>query len=185
MALAASRWIAKGTVVYVKCDFCMTFDVEEVGRVREPYQSILLKYGWVVPGRRTLVLDCGVGRYANHSCDPSTLPVNPFVEIAIRDIAPRDEITHDYATFGRDISFDCRCGAATCRGKIHVEDCERLESVWAPSITAAMSRFNEVEQPLRSVLEHHTDWLDMLEGRAMIRPIGEVFSFETNLSNYA
>lgn len=78
------------------------------------------------------VIDAAVGgndaRFINHSCAPNceAIDVNRriFIE-AIRDIAPGEELTYDYA-YERDGTEDeeweklyvCRCGAETCRGTI-------------------------------------------------------------------
>jgi D-alanine-D-alanine ligase-like ATP-grasp enzyme len=59
----------------------------------------------------------------NHSCNP-----NAWIEgldlVARRTIAAGDEITVEYATFvaGTGESFDCRCGAEECRGRVSPED---------------------------------------------------------------
>ncbi len=39
---------------------------------------------------------------------------------ALRDIAPDEELTTDYATFcdARMTPFDCQCGSPQCRGRI-------------------------------------------------------------------
>ena len=69
--------------------------------------------------RRVLTMECA--RYLNHSCRPNAKPVlrkGRIVFVALRRIAPGEEITYDY---GRDY-FDaiikpsgCRCAA--CRAK--------------------------------------------------------------------
>jgi SET domain-containing protein len=78
------------------------------------------------------VIDAAVGgneaRFINHSCAPNCEAIDDksriFIE-AIRDIAPGEELTYDYA-YERDGTEDekweqvyaCHCGAATCRGTI-------------------------------------------------------------------
>ena len=52
-------------------------------------------------------------RYVNHSCDNNTKVVN-FCDVAVREIAPGEEITSDYRSGGVEIDFECGCGAATC-----------------------------------------------------------------------
>ena len=60
------------------------------------------------------------GRYANHSCDPNS---EVFTEgrvafiMAIKDIAPGEEITYDY-DFEEGPTHPCRCGSPKCRGYI-------------------------------------------------------------------
>lgn len=81
--------------------------------------------------RRT-VIDAGVGgneaRFINHSCAPNCEAIDDrrriYIE-AIRDIAPGEELTYDYA-YERDGTEDeewerlyvCKCGAPNCRGTI-------------------------------------------------------------------
>ncbi len=65
-------------------------------------------------------------RWFNHSCDPNTEVVSRWdVEkqtvvawwVALRAIAPGEEITYDYA-FVADAAEPCACGSASCRGLI-------------------------------------------------------------------
>ena len=64
-------------------------------------------------------------RWINHSCDPNT-EVEADVDdhgkvwarlVALRDIAPGDELTFDYA-FASQYAIPCRCGTDVCRGLI-------------------------------------------------------------------
>lgn len=59
----------------------------------------------------------------NHSCDPSTgLRLTPkgYRIVALRDIAPGDELSYDYSTYisGDRETLQCECGVAHCRGVI-------------------------------------------------------------------
>jgi hypothetical protein len=65
-------------------------------------------------------------RWLNHSCDPNAevrsrwdAEAGQLVVwwVALRAIAPGDEITYDYA-FVPDVAEPCACGAASCRGVI-------------------------------------------------------------------
>jgi hypothetical protein len=65
-------------------------------------------------------------RWLNHSCDPNSVVVarwHPDEDTvsawwsALRDIAPGEEVTYDYA-FSAQVAEPCYCGAATCRGVI-------------------------------------------------------------------
>ncbi len=65
-------------------------------------------------------------RWINHSCEPNTIvesswdPATRLLEawwVAVRDIAPGDELTYDYAFVG-EAAEPCGCGAPTCRGLI-------------------------------------------------------------------
>lgn len=59
----------------------------------------------------------------NHSCEPSAgirLDRAGYRLIALRDIAPGEEITYDYSTYlaGDHEAMQCCCGARHCRGRI-------------------------------------------------------------------
>lgn len=63
-------------------------------------------------------------RWLNHSCDPNSEVRShwegdrPIVWwVALRDIAPGEELTYDYG-FVADVAEPCACGAASCRGLI-------------------------------------------------------------------
>jgi hypothetical protein len=61
--------------------------------------------------------------WINHSCDPNTNRKTidgQRYEIALRDIAKDEEITHDYCiNGGGDTVWQCNCGAVRCRGAVH------------------------------------------------------------------
>lgn len=65
----------------------------------------------------TLLVVQSPERYVNHSCENNS-EVRDFSDVAIRDIAPGEEITSDYGADGAGQSFDCRCGTPSCRGRI-------------------------------------------------------------------
>lgn len=57
-------------------------------------------------------------RYINHSCDPSTLPING-ADVAVRTIKAGEEITSDYGpVMLRGETMSCQCGYASCSGAI-------------------------------------------------------------------
>jgi uncharacterized protein len=61
--------------------------------------------------------------FTNHSCEPNTgirlLPEGVLI-LALRDIAPHEELTYDYSTYLNNPyeRMTCLCGATTCRGII-------------------------------------------------------------------
>lgn len=91
-------------------------------------------------------------RWFNHSCAPNTEVRSRWDEdrqtvvawwVALRDIAPGEEITYDYA-FVADVAEPCACGAATCRGLIIDPDPaelarvpEHLRGLLRPAVRAA------------------------------------------------
>ena len=64
------------------------------------------------------------GDRINHSCAPNCGMMGNIVVVAMRDIAPGEELTFDYAmSDGSDYDeFDCHCGETACRGQITGND---------------------------------------------------------------
>ena len=60
------------------------------------------------------------GRYTNHSCAPNAAIKDDCRLIALRDIAPGEQICFDYSTTMSENNWTmaCRCGAPNCRGVI-------------------------------------------------------------------
>lgn len=71
--------------------------------------------------------DIGNGEYFNHRCDPNAGFQGTQHLVAMRTIAPGEEITFDYATCmtGDWGDMPCRCGATHCRRFITGNDWRR------------------------------------------------------------
>ena len=66
--------------------------------------------------------------YTNHCCDPNIAIQGQIVFVAMRDISPGEELTHDWATTDDlDYVMECRCGIPNCRGTITGKDWMKKE----------------------------------------------------------
>ena len=67
--------------------------------------------------------------YINHSCNPNVGLRGQIVLVAMRDIAPGEELCFDYAMCDGSVydEFDCACGAPNCRGRVSGDDWQRPE----------------------------------------------------------
>lgn len=67
----------------------------------------------------------------NHSCEPNVGFRGQITYVAMRDILPGEELTHDYAMcFTNAEAFSdlkCKCGSKYCRGKIKGDDWKSKE----------------------------------------------------------
>jgi SET domain-containing protein len=64
--------------------------------------------------------------FSNHSCEPNIGVQGQIIYVAMRDIASREELTHDWAMTDDDENkHPCNCGAATCRKVICGQDWRR------------------------------------------------------------
>jgi uncharacterized protein len=54
--------------------------------------------------------------YTNHSCEPNIAIQGQIIFVAMRDIAPGEELTHDWATTD-DLNYvmECTCRSPNCR----------------------------------------------------------------------
>ena len=61
--------------------------------------------------------------FSNHSCAPNIGVQGQIVFVAMRDIDPGEELTHDWATTDDDTyEMECNCGAPSCRRVITGKD---------------------------------------------------------------
>jgi SET domain-containing protein len=64
--------------------------------------------------------------YSNHSCDANLGMRGEITFVAMRDIRPNEELTHDWATTDDDdYSVECKCGTSRCRGLLTGKDWRR------------------------------------------------------------
>jgi SET domain-containing protein len=66
----------------------------------------------------------GAMLFLNHSCDPNVGVKGQIIFVAMRDIQPGEEITHDWAMTDDDdaTKMKCNCGSTKCRGVITGKD---------------------------------------------------------------
>lgn len=84
-------------------------------------KEIFARYAYPVSNEVFLLWDDDPSGWSpqNHSCNPNTACFGLNVK-AVRNIKKGEELTLDYATLLDEHMepFDCRCGAANCRGRI-------------------------------------------------------------------
>ena len=75
--------------------------------------------------------DCEPADYVNHSCDPNAGLSGQIALVALRRIAPGEEVTYDYAMSDGSAydEFRCLCGAESCRGRVRGDDW-KLAELW-------------------------------------------------------
>jgi SET domain-containing protein len=66
--------------------------------------------------------------FLNHSCEPNVGFAGNIVLVAMRDVAPGEELTTDYALFDdHDGQMTCQCGTGSCRAVVSGTDWKRPE----------------------------------------------------------
>ncbi len=101
------------------------------------YEGQEVTYLFGMEGDRQIIDGHGMAAFLNHSCDPNceTEEIDGHVWIiALRDIAPEEELTYDYNLYDGDDLNDapCSCGAKKCRGFMYeAEEIARLRKLAA------------------------------------------------------
>lgn len=143
----AVRLIPKGTITWA-LDYLD--HVIEPARARElpaVYQPIIDRYAfWDAEGRHVLCWDHG--RFVNHACDATSLPLGSVCEIAVRDILPGEQVTSDYVTLNLVEEMTCRCGSPRCRGVMRPADLPRYVADIDATIRDVAPGLGKVAQPV-------------------------------------
>jgi SET domain-containing protein len=84
-------------------------------------------YLFGMDGGKTIIDGFGMAAFVNHSCDPnceSDQIDRRIWIIALRDIAPGEELTYDYNIYDSEPGdpASCYCGAPNCRGTMLCEE---------------------------------------------------------------
>lgn len=155
VGLFATEPIPAGTVVWLPCVKCPTWSADELSDIPAARFGLLDKYGHLLDDG-TLLLPCMGAFLMNHSCAANVLDTGLDFGLAVRDIAPGEEVTCDYATFTADLgwSMECNCGAPGCRGTITTEQGQDpgLREQLTARIDLALPRVAAVDQPLHDVV---------------------------------
>jgi len=92
---------------------------EEADRIYE-HSSRTYLYG--LEDGKTVIDGVGLGAYLNHSCDPNCevdeIKGRVWI-IALRDIAPGEELLWDYNLYDDEDPAPCYCGSPRCRGTMY------------------------------------------------------------------
>lgn len=147
--VAATANIPHGTITWVRDDFDQRLDADAVARLPELLRVALKRYAYRDLDE-SYVLCWDHARFNNHSCRPACRTVGDF-DIAVRDIAPGEELTIEYAVINVVDMFDCRCGAEQCRREVHSSDAVRYGEAWDAEVLAAMRLAPTIRQPLETL----------------------------------
>lgn len=151
----ATKLIPKGTALYVRDQ--LEIIVERNGALlKNPaYTDIVKKYSYI-DAKGDYVLSWDHGRYVNHCCNPNTVTTGYGFEIALRDIAPGEEVTDDYGLLNLDEEIPLACCKEGCRGVARPEDFDTYADHYDALVTDALTHFYLVDQPLLKFFDRTT-----------------------------
>jgi SET domain-containing protein len=129
--LFASAAIRQGESIWRKDPGEKTYSQAEIDRLTAAQKKNFYNYCYQTgPDQFYGTPDGNAGDdadYMNHSCSPNTWFEADGSMTAMRDIAPGEEITYDYATSESRANFRlrCRCGSPLCRGTVAGDDLKK------------------------------------------------------------
>ena len=174
----ATRFIPKGTITWVRDRLDQSFTPAAVEQLPSLYHEIVLKYSFI-DGRGRFVLCWDHARFVNHSCDPTCRSAGYDFEVAVRDIAPGEELTDDYGSLNLEYNLACSCGLPRCRGLVRPGDLLTYGDDWDRIVAEPFRLIPAVQQPLWPFLEESAAVEAALSG------VGPVASVKANYVNVA
>jgi hypothetical protein len=150
--IVATAPIPRGTITWVLDPLDRALGPAELARLPAAYADLIERFTYGDgAGRRMLLWD--LSRHMNHACAPNCAGTLFGFEVALRDIAPGEELTNDYGTFGSlDEAVECRCGAPGCRGWINQPPTPAQRTALDAALRAALSELTARPQPLAELL---------------------------------
>lgn len=151
----ATAPIPRGTLVVVRdaYDLCLTREafqaLPEVARAAMETYLYHDKQG-------DLVLGWDHARYMNHSCNSNTMMTDYEFEIAVRDIAPGEEITTEYGLLNIQEPYPLACGCTHCRRRLRLDDLDRHAECWDRQIRESLRLIDRCPQPLWALVSERT-----------------------------
>ena len=121
----AKEKIKKNEIIAIKNGYILT--KEEFDNLEQDCKEYCLQIEdkfYLGPKHKEEISDNGI--FINHSCEPNVGFSGQIVYVAMRDIEPDEELTHDYAMCFSDMEhfsdLNCNCGSKVCRHKLKSDD---------------------------------------------------------------
>jgi hypothetical protein len=148
--VVATEALPKGTMVWVQDCLDQVFPPARWHAIGPPVREVLDTYSFR-DATGAFVFCWDHARYVNHSFRPNCM-ITPFaMELAIRDIAPGEELTDDYGTLNIVEPFYPE-EEGESRTVVLPDDLKTYGASWDPQVLAAFSCLDKVPQPLQAFL---------------------------------
>jgi hypothetical protein len=152
----ATRFIPKGTIVYIKDKLELVFTPDDV-RLDDPLYADLIEKFSYTEANGNKVLSWDIAKHVNHCCNCNIISTGYGFEIAIRDILPGEEITDEYGLFNSGWELELVCDKPGCRKKLAPDDIDKHYAEWDEKIKSALALLDKVDQPLLKYMDEETE----------------------------
>lgn len=151
VGVVATQPIPAGTAVYQTDALDLRIAPNDPRLIDPALAEQIETYTYLDPdGTRVMCWD--IGKYVNHACEPNTLTTGFGFQIALRDLAPGEEILDDYGIYTDEFG-PLLCNEPTCRGHIRPTDFLNLVPMWDAKLKPVLKSFFDVDQPLMHLIE--------------------------------
>ncbi|GAB6153928.1 hypothetical protein JCM17380_26780 [Desulfosporosinus burensis] len=150
LGVFATKFIPKGTIVWILDDLDLILDEDYVDSLDEIRQEIIYKYSYQ-DNDDNYILCWDHARYMNHSFHSNCVDTAYEFELAARDIFPGEEMTCDYGAMGYDEEFKCQ-SEGTARTSVNADDYLFFYQEWDEIAKDAFTMFNSCDQPLKHLI---------------------------------
>lgn len=150
--VVATEFIPAGTITWVLDKLDREFSPAEVQSLEPLYQNILDTYTYR-NNKGNFVLCWDNGRYVNHSFNSNCLTTAYDFEIAIRDIAPGEQLTDDYGYLNIPQPFK-GIDEGTRRKVVYPDDLLKYYRTWDKKLIKVFPEIPKIPQPLKSLLSN-------------------------------
>jgi hypothetical protein len=148
--VVATEFIPAGTITWVLDKLDREFTPSEVRSLEPLYQNILDTYTYR-NNKGNFVLCWDNGRYVNHSFNSNCLTTAYDFEVAIRDIAPGEQLTDDYGYLNIPEPFK-GADEGTRRKVVYPDDLLKYYKTWDKKLLKVFPAIPKIVQPLRSLI---------------------------------
>lgn len=148
----ATRFIPKGTILYVKDPLEIEVSPEQFDCMDTQYQTITDWFSYI-DERGYRIVSWDIAKYVNHSCESNSISTGYGFEIATKDIDINEEITDEYGIFNLPIPLNCRCGSRKCRKVISGDNWDVYGPAWEKRSKDALKNLRHVDQPLLKYMD--------------------------------
>ncbi|MFX3634394.1 MAG: SET domain-containing protein [Candidatus Pristimantibacillus sp.] len=148
----ATKFIPKGTIVWISDDLNIILDEDYVDSLDELRREMLIKYTYQ-ENNGDYILNWDHSRYMNHSFQPTCIDTAYEFQLAARDINPGEQLTSDYGILGDDEDFEAVPEEGTSRTMVKVDDYLNYYQEWDEMAREAFKYFSHVDQPLKYLIK--------------------------------
>ena len=148
--MVATKLIPAGTITWVLDPLDREFTPQAIAALPPSYRDVLDKYCYR-NRHGNFVLCWDNARYVNHSFNSSCVSTAYHFEIAVRDIAPGEELTDDYGYLNVTEPFRA-IDEGHRRKVVYPDDLLRYSKHWDRKVLGAFKYVHAVNQPLREIL---------------------------------